>query len=130
MSVNAYDAGGKGWQSLLPMGFAPGIAEEVMIQQTSIASLAALTQPTYGRVWGVNWPYRLWALGYWCVGGLFPCSLPDRSLPSGASALLAAGAGLIVSSGILLGGGNTDSVETSPQSENVRGSHRDSLICR
>lgn len=54
----------KGWQSLLLMGLALAVAEELVIQQTSIAPLVGLAQHAYGRVWGVNWVYLLWALGY------------------------------------------------------------------
>ena len=57
----------KGWQSILLLGLALAMAEECVIQQTSIAPLVGLAPHEYGRVWGVNWVYLLWALGYWSV---------------------------------------------------------------
>src|SRR5580692_9393790 len=51
----------KAWQSTLMMGLALGIAEEWVIQQTSISPLVGLAQHAYGRIWGVNWVYLLWA---------------------------------------------------------------------
>jgi hypothetical protein len=57
----------KGWQSMLLLGLALAVAEECVIQQTSIAPLAGLAKDAYGRAWGVNWVYFLWALGYECV---------------------------------------------------------------
>jgi hypothetical protein len=44
----------KGWQGLLLLGIALAIAEEWIIQQTSIAPLVGLAKQAYGRVWGVN----------------------------------------------------------------------------
>src|SRR5579862_7045872 len=51
----------KGWPSMLLMGLALAVAEECIIQQTSIAPLVGLAEHAYGRVWGVNWIYFLWA---------------------------------------------------------------------
>jgi hypothetical protein len=56
---------GLGWSSLLLMGLALSIAEEFIIQQTSIAPLPWLkTDSIYGRALGVNWLYFLFMLGY------------------------------------------------------------------
>jgi hypothetical protein len=44
----------KPWQSMLMMGLALGIAEEWVIQQTSISPLVVLGEHAYGRVAGVN----------------------------------------------------------------------------
>jgi hypothetical protein len=52
----------KGWQSMLLLGLALAVAEEWLIQQTSIAPFVA--GHGYGRVWGVNWVYFFWTLGY------------------------------------------------------------------
>jgi hypothetical protein len=68
----------KGWPSMLLLGLALAVAEECVIQQTSIAPLVGLAQRAYGRVWGVNWVYFLWALGYesvWVV--LVPVQLTE-----------------------------------------------------
>jgi hypothetical protein len=56
---------GGGWTSILLLGLALSVAEEFIIQQTSIAPLPWLgNTPTYGRIWGVNWVYFLFMLGY------------------------------------------------------------------
>ncbi len=54
-----------GWTSALLLGLGLSIAEEFVIQQTSIAPLPWLgSNPGYGRVWGVNWPYFAFMLGF------------------------------------------------------------------
>lgn len=73
----------RGWQSMLLLGLALAVAEEFVIQQTSIAPLVGLAQHAYGRVWGVNWVYLLWALGYesvWVV--LVPAQLTELLFPA------------------------------------------------
>ena len=72
----------KRWPSLLLMGLALAVAEECIIQQTSIAPLVSSAQHAYGRAWGVNWIYLLWALGYesvWVV--LVPVQLTALLFP-------------------------------------------------
>ncbi len=57
-----------GGTSLLLLGLALSIAEEFIIQQTSLAPLPwPGANPSYARVWGVNWIYFLFMLGYECV---------------------------------------------------------------
>ena len=53
------------WAAGLFLGLALAVAEECVIQQTSLAPLIGsdLSRP-YGRNFGVNWHYLLWALGY------------------------------------------------------------------
>jgi hypothetical protein len=73
---------GLGWFSILLLALALAIAEECVIQQTSIAPLVGLAKHAYGRVWGVNWVYFLWALGYesmWVV--LAPVQLVELIFP-------------------------------------------------
>ncbi|HVU54647.1 MAG TPA: hypothetical protein VHD83_06305 [Puia sp.] len=54
-----------GWASMLLMGLALAIAEECLIQQTSLAPLVIrLKGQTYARAFGVNYIYFLWALIY------------------------------------------------------------------
>jgi hypothetical protein len=54
-----------GWQSLLLLGVALAVAEECLIQQTSLAPLVIkLKGVEYARAWGVNYVYLLWALAY------------------------------------------------------------------
>ena len=68
----------KGWQGMLLLGIALAVAEEWVIQQTSIAPLVGLALHPYGRLWGVNWVYFLWAVGYesvWVV--LIPVQLTE-----------------------------------------------------
>jgi hypothetical protein len=56
---------GLGWGSLVLMGLALAIAEECIIQQTSLAPLVIrLKGVTYARALGVNYVYLLWALVY------------------------------------------------------------------
>ena len=56
---------GGGWPSLLCLGLALSVAEEFLIQQTSLAPVpfpGALAH--YGRAWGVNWIWFLFMLGF------------------------------------------------------------------
>jgi hypothetical protein len=72
----------KGWETMLLLGIALAIAEEFVIQQTSLAPLVGVTAHAYGRVWGVNWVYCLWAIGYesgWVV--LIPVQLTELLFP-------------------------------------------------
>jgi hypothetical protein len=72
----------KGWGSMLLLGLALAAAEELVIQQTSIAPLAGLAKNAYGREFGVNWVYLLWALGYesvWVV--LVPVQFTELLFP-------------------------------------------------
>ena len=67
---------------MLLLGLALAVAEEWIIQQTSIAPLIGLAKTAYGRVWGVNLVYFLWALGYesvWVV--LIPIQLTELLFP-------------------------------------------------
>ena len=72
-----------GWTSMLLLGLALSVAEEFIIQQTSIAPLPWLSSaPAYGRAWGVNWVYFLYMLGYeslWVV--LVPVQLTQLIFP-------------------------------------------------
>ena len=71
------------WPSLLMLGLGLSIAEEFIIQQTSLAPLpfpGALGG--YGRMWGVNWIYFLFMLGYesvWVV--LVPVQVTELLFP-------------------------------------------------
>lgn len=74
---------GKGWRSVLLLGLALSVAEEFVIQQTSISPLVRMGEHEYGRMWGVNWPYFLWALGFesvWVV--LVPIQLTELIFPA------------------------------------------------
>ena len=54
-----------GWTAMILMGLALAIAEECLIQQTSLAPLVIrLKGQTYARAFGINYVYFLWALIY------------------------------------------------------------------
>jgi hypothetical protein len=56
---------GGGWPSLLMLGLGLSIAEEFIIQQTSLAPIPFPgVLASYGRASGVNWIYFLFMLGY------------------------------------------------------------------
>ena len=71
------------WRAILLLGVALAIAEECLIQQTSLAPLAGVDpEHSYGRALGVNWVYFLWALGYesvWIVA--LPIQLVELIFP-------------------------------------------------
>jgi hypothetical protein len=58
---------GRGWPSIILLGLALAVAEECVIQQTSLAPLVGLASVEYGRAFGVNWVYLAWALAYEAV---------------------------------------------------------------
>jgi hypothetical protein len=95
-----------GWTSVLLLGFAFSIAEEFIIQQTSIAPLPWLgTTPAYGRVWGVNWPYFLFMLGYeavWIV--LVPIQMTELIFPERRDQCWLRARGLIMAMVVFLSG--------------------------
>lgn len=59
------------WRMTFTLGLALAVAEECVIQQTSLAPLVGVPPDTiFGRRYGVNWVYFLWALGFesvWAV---------------------------------------------------------------
>jgi len=69
--------------SLLLMGLALSVAEEFIIQQTSIAPLPfPMSHAEYGRMWGVNLIYLLFMLGFesvWVV--VAPVQLTELFFP-------------------------------------------------
>jgi len=95
-----------GWTSTLLLGFGLSVAEEFIIQQTSIAPLPwAGAASTYGRVWGVNWPYFLFMLGYeaiWIV--LVPIQVTDLIFPERRNEPWLRGRGLVIGCGVFLVG--------------------------
>ncbi len=95
-----------GWTSMLLLGFGLSVAEEFIIQQTSLAPLPwAAAAPAYGRVWGVNWPYFVFMLGYeavWIV--LLPVQLTELLFPGRRQEPWLRLRGLIVAGGVFLAG--------------------------
>jgi len=82
--VRRWRAGGP---SLLLLGLALSIAEEFIIQQTSLAPLPFPgSHPEYGRIWGVNLVYLLFMLGYesvWVV--VVPVQVTELFFPQRAA---------------------------------------------
>jgi hypothetical protein len=76
-----------GGVSLLLLGMALSVAEEFLIQQTSLAPLPFPgSHADYGRIWGVNLVYLLFMLGYesvWVV--LVPVQVTELFFPRQAS---------------------------------------------
>jgi hypothetical protein len=72
-----------GWSSLLLFALALAVAEEFVIQQTSLAPLVIqLKGVEWGRAGGINYVYALWALVYeaaWVV--LFPTVVAELVFP-------------------------------------------------
>lgn len=79
--VRRWRAGGP---SLLLLGLALSVAEEFIIQQTSIAPLPFVgANATYGRFFGVNWVYFLFMLGFesiWVV--VVPTQVTELFFPA------------------------------------------------
>jgi hypothetical protein len=75
---------GLGWPSLLLLALVLAIAEECLIQQTSLAPLVIqLKGQVYARAFGVNYVYLLWALMYESVYVvLLPILLAELMFPA------------------------------------------------
>ncbi len=73
---------GKRWYTLLTLGLALALAEEFVIQQTSLFPLIGVSAgDQYARAFGVNWLYLVWALGYesvWVV--MIPVTLTELAV--------------------------------------------------
>ena len=93
---------GGGWLAILLLGIALAVAEECVIQQTSLAPLVgADSQHLYGRALGVNWVYFLWALGYesvWIV--VLPIQLTELIFPARRDEPWMGTLGLVISAGL------------------------------
>jgi len=94
----------RGWSAILILGIALAVAEECLIQQTSLAPLvgADLEHP-YGRALGVNWVYFLWALGYeslWIL--VLPIQLTELIFPTRRDELWLGKRGLVISAVVFL----------------------------
>src|ERR1700761_8566807 len=101
--VRRWRAGGV---SLLLLGLAVSIAEEFIIQQTSLAPLPFPgADPNYGRKWGVNLVYLLFTLGYesvWVV--VVPVHVTELFFPRRARQPWMRMRGMIVASLVFLVG--------------------------
>ncbi|MCW3848939.1 hypothetical protein OF829_17005 [Sphingomonas sp. LB-2] len=76
--------GNRGWASMLCLALALAIAEEWLIQQTSLASLVVQIKGVeYGRAFGINYVYFLWAAVYEAVLVVFvPVMLTEMLFPA------------------------------------------------
>jgi hypothetical protein len=88
------------WITIFLLGLVLALAEECLIQQTSLAPLVGVDPAhVYARVWGVNWLYLLWALGYesiWVV--VAPIQLTELIFPEQRTEVWIGRRGLIVTS--------------------------------
>lgn len=93
-----------GWTSMFLLALALSTAEEMVIQQTSIAPLPwPGANAAYGRAWGVNWIYLLYMLGYesvWVV--LVPVLLTYLIFPARRAGRWLSTRGSIISGGVFL----------------------------
>ena len=92
--------------TMVLLGLTLAIAEEFIIQQTSLAPLPWLTtQVAYGRLWGVNWIYFLSMLGYetvWIV--LVPVLVVELIYPGRREEPWLQAHGMFVAAGVFVAG--------------------------
>ena len=91
-----------GWANMLALGLALAIAEECLIQQTSLAPMVLrLKGETYARALGVNYVYLLWALVYESVFVvILPVHLVELIFPSLRDELWISRSGLVATAGL------------------------------
>lgn len=72
-----------GWASVLALALALAMAEETVIQQSSLAPLVIMLKgEVYARAFGVNYLYLLWALVYESIYVVFvPICLTELIFP-------------------------------------------------
>lgn len=87
-----------GWLNMLLLALALSIAEEWLIQQTSLAPMVIrLKGVTYARVFGINYVYFLWALIHESVFVVFlPVYLVELIFPSRREGLWLSKAGIVI----------------------------------
>jgi hypothetical protein len=92
-----------GWTSMCLLGFGLSIAEEFVIQQTSLAPLPWVASPAYGRIWGVNLIYFLFMLGFESVMVvLVPVQLAELIFPTRRTQPWLKKSGLFITSTVFL----------------------------
>ena len=98
---------GLGWPSLLLLALVLAIAEECLIQQTSLAPLVIqLKGQIYARAFGVNYVYLLWALIYESVYVvMLPILLAEMLFPARRSEGWMSRTGIAISLVLLTLGG-------------------------
>ncbi len=97
---------GLGWRNMLLLALALAIAEECVVQQTSLAPMVLqIKGVAYGRALGVNYIYLLWALVYEAVFVVFlPVALVELLFPQRRKERWLGPVGLAVVAGFLLVG--------------------------
>jgi hypothetical protein len=88
-----------GWRNLLLLALALALAEECVIQQTSLAPmvLQIVKGPPYARDFGVNWLYLIWALGYEStLAVILPVMLVELIFPARRESPWLSGAGAAI----------------------------------
>jgi hypothetical protein len=91
-----------GWKNMLLLALALAVAEEFVIQQSSLAPmvLQIVKGPPYARAFDVNWIYFLWALGYESIFVVFlPVTLAELIFRKRRETAWVGKAGLAVSAG-------------------------------
>lgn len=93
-----------GWLNLVLMGIALALAEECLIQQTSLAPMVLqLKGEVYARTAGVNYVYLLWALVYETVFVvLLPIYLVELIFPNRREGLWVSKSGIVVAGSFFL----------------------------
>jgi hypothetical protein len=93
-----------GWANMLALALALAIAEECLIQQTSLAPMVLrLKGETYARALGVNYVYLLWALVYEAVFVvILPVHLVELIFASRREELWVGKAGLVATAVLFL----------------------------
>lgn len=86
-----------GWRNMLLLALALSIAEECLIQQTSLAPMVLYIKgEVYARAFGVNYVYFLWALAYETVFVVFlPVVLTELIFPQRRDGLWLSRGGLV-----------------------------------
>jgi hypothetical protein len=87
-----------GWRGTLLLALALAVAEECLIQQTSLAPMVfQLKGEAYARAVGVNYVYLLWALAYEPIFVLFiPVALTELLFPDRREQVWVSRSGLLV----------------------------------
>ncbi|HTL66854.1 MAG TPA: hypothetical protein VL200_04260 [Lacunisphaera sp.] len=97
---------GLGWRNVLCLALALSVAEECIIQQTSLAPMVIqIKGQVYARAFGVNYVYFLWALAYETVFVVFlPIQLAELIFPRWRGEPWLGRVGLIVTPVLFLAG--------------------------
>jgi len=96
----------RGWFSILLLGIAFAVFEEFLVVQTSLSTAAfapIVAAEVYGRAFGVNWVYLLWAAGYESTWGIvLPIYLTELVFPGRRADPWLGGRGLFTTAAVFL----------------------------